>query len=90
MEPIYDGLARRLKIITKNEELTEWLTDFGELSAVLDLSSLPASAPWDVGLTAVIEEAGGRVSYWALKHAPAGPDFHHADGFTYHLAAEVP
>ncbi len=41
--------------------------------------------PWRVGLTAVIEEAGGRKSYWALAHPPGAPDFHHADGFVIEL-----
>ena len=39
-----------------------------------------------VSITAVIEEKGGRKSYWALAHPPGRPDFHHADGFTLELA----
>jgi hypothetical protein len=31
--------------------------------------------------SAVIEEADGTKSYWALAHAPGKPDFHHADTF---------
>jgi hypothetical protein len=38
-----------------------------------------------LGISAVIEEAGGRVSYWALAHPPAKPDFHHRDSFVYEL-----
>jgi hypothetical protein len=34
-----------------------------------------------VGLSAVIEEADGTKSYWALNHAPGKPDFHAADNF---------
>jgi len=34
-----------------------------------------------VGLSAVIEEADGTKSYWALDHAPGKPDFHNADAF---------
>ena len=44
------------------------------------LSDLPRGA-WRLGLSAVIEEEGGRKSYWALAHPPGKPDFHHADGF---------
>jgi len=44
------------------------------------LSDLPRGA-WRLGLSAVIEEAGGRKSYWALAHPQGKPDFHHADGF---------
>lgn len=38
-----------------------------------------------LGLTAVIEEVGGRLSYWALRHPAGQPDFHHADGFVLTL-----
>ena len=34
-----------------------------------------------VALSAVIEDESGHISYWALKHAPDKPDFHHAAGF---------
>lgn len=30
-----------------------------------------------LALTAVVEEAGGRISYWSLAHPPGRPDFHH-------------
>jgi hypothetical protein len=58
-----------------------------ELTAALDLS--PAAAePWTVGLSAVIEEATGRTSYWALAHPPGKADFHHSDGFVLDLPPE--
>ena len=58
-----------------------------ELVATLDLSGLglPADQPWRLGLSAVIEEVGGRKSYWALAHAPGKPDFHHPDSFACDL-----
>jgi hypothetical protein len=34
-----------------------------------------------LALSAVIEEAGGAKSYWALAHPPGRPDFHSAAGF---------
>lgn len=37
--------------------------------------------PVKLGLTAVIEETGGRMSYWALRHPAEHPDFHDAGGF---------
>lgn len=56
------------------------------LTATLDLGfALPRDAPWRLGLTAVIEETGGRMSYWALAHPPGKPDFHHADCFALQL-----
>ncbi len=51
------------------------------------LSSLPADAAWRLGLSAVIEEASGRKSYWALAHPPGKPDFHHSDCFACELPA---
>ncbi|MBX9796125.1 DOMON-like domain-containing protein [Sphingomonas sp.] len=40
-----------------------------------------------IGLTAVIEEADGTKSYWALAHAPGPPDFHNRDCFIATLPA---
>ena len=34
-----------------------------------------------IALSAVIEDDGGKISYWALQHAPDKPDFHHVAGF---------
>jgi hypothetical protein len=43
--------------------------------------------PWQLGLSAVIEEQGGTQSYWALAHPPGGkPDFHAPDCFAARLA----
>ena len=48
------------------------------------VSGLPEGG-WRVGLTAVVEETGGRLSYWALAHPPGRPDFHNADCFALEL-----
>lgn len=53
-----------------------------ELTAALDLPE----ANLLLGLSAVIEEADGTTSYWALRHAPGKPDFHHRDAFALELA----
>ncbi|HZU62320.1 MAG TPA: DOMON-like domain-containing protein [Novosphingobium sp.] len=43
------------------------------------------------GLCAVIEEAGGHLSYWALAHGPGQPDFHASACFALAIgAAEAP
>jgi|SRR5690349_22821266 hypothetical protein len=47
------------------------------------MASIPAGAR--VGLSAVIEDDHGALSYWALRHPCARPDFHHADAFTLAL-----
>src|SRR3546814_10579152 len=36
---------------------------------------------FDLALSAVIEETDGTKSYWALRHPPGKPDFHHPDCF---------
>lgn len=38
-----------------------------------------------MGLSAVIEERDGTKSYWALRHPPGAPDFHHPDCFALDL-----
>ncbi len=53
-----------------------------ELNAALDL---PGGSLL-LGLSAVIEERDGTLSYWALRHAPGKPDFHHREGFALELA----
>jgi hypothetical protein len=61
-----------------------------ELHASLDLAAIAGmrgDAAWRLGLSAVIEEAGGDKSYWALAHPPGRADFHHPDGFACELPA---
>jgi hypothetical protein len=48
-------------------------------------SELGRSATLRLGLSAVLEEADGGKSYWALAHPPGKPDFHYADGFALEL-----
>jgi len=60
-----------------------------DLHVEIDLGrvpDLPGEKPWRLGLSAVIEEADGRLSYWALAHPPGKPDFHHSDCFGCEVA----
>jgi hypothetical protein len=62
------------------------------LRALLDLSRLPdlgRQASWRLGLSALIEDSSGGVSYWALAHPPGKPDFHHADCFALEFSPAV-
>jgi hypothetical protein len=66
------------KIVVRKESETL------ELSAVIRLDHLPAvhsNATLRLGLSAVIEDIDGRLSYWALNHPAGKPDFHHPDSF---------
>jgi hypothetical protein len=40
-----------------------------------------------IGLSAVIEDDQGALTYWALAHPCAKPDFHHPDSFVLELPA---
>ncbi len=57
------------------------------LTTQFELEGVPFDAPWQMGLSAVIEETNGNKSYWALAHPPGKPDFHHSDCFALELAA---
>jgi len=43
--------------------------------------ALPELDAARVVLASVIEAGDGTLSYWALRHPPGKPDFHHPDGF---------
>ncbi|KEF41107.1 MAG: hypothetical protein ER33_13125 [Cyanobium sp. CACIAM 14] len=75
-EPAYRTLAARW--VCGERRLT--------LEAAFPLPpSLPAGAPLQLGITAVIELAAGGLSYWALAHPGTEPDFHRRDGFLLRL-----
>ena len=54
--------------------------------AAIPVGALPP-LPWDYGLTAVIEEAGGVRSFWAIAHPTEKPDFHDPACMPARLAA---
>ena len=50
------------------------------------LVSLPLPPQeWNIGLSAIIEDAQGAISYWAICHPSDKPDFHHPGGFALHF-----
>jgi len=63
-----------------------------EVAVELDLSEVAgggelgaAGLPLEVSLKAVIDQVGQGVSYWALAHTGAEPDFHRRDSFRLRL-----
>jgi hypothetical protein len=81
MKPI-EGVTSTIDVKSTRDRF-----DLRVLLALEDVDELPAGQPWRLGLSAVIEERDGNISYWALAHPKKGkPNFHHADGF----AAELP
>jgi len=55
------------------------------LDVTLPRLALPEPGPLRLGLSAVIEDAEGHISYWALHHPPGKPDFHHEGAFALEL-----
>ena len=59
-----------------------------ELDAVIRLDRLSSDytdARLVLAVSAVIEDCDGALSYWALAHPQAKPDFHHPDAFVLEL-----
>jgi hypothetical protein len=61
-----------------------------QVSLQLDSLYLPEQPAWHVGLSAVIEDKGGHLSYWALFHASDKPDFHRSESFVYEFSPVAP
>jgi hypothetical protein len=72
--------APELQVRSTAHELD--LTATVQLAGLAPLSGAPLLR---VALAAVVEEDAGRLSYWALRHPPGNPDFHHAEGFALEL-----
>jgi hypothetical protein len=49
------------------------------------LSAMPTHASLALALSAVVEDDHGALSWWALKHPPGTPDFHHPDAFALEI-----
>lgn len=62
------------------------------LEAVTHLAELPVpqpGSPLRAGAAAVVEEKDGRLTYWALTHPSALPDFHHRLGFVLQVGSRT-
>jgi hypothetical protein len=66
----------RIAVVASDGKLT--------LEATIAAGVLPRR-PWRIGLSAVVEDGAGVVTYWALRHAPGKPDFHHETAFALAL-----
>ncbi len=87
-----DGM-RAAELVSPPRIETEGTDGALALRVSLDLGGLPelaCAATWRLALSAVIEEDGGRLSYWALAHPPGKPDFHHPAGFVLELREASP
>jgi hypothetical protein len=60
------------------------------LQAAVDLQAPPlVDCGLRLALSAVVEDADGQLSYWALAHHGGKPDFHHPDGFILRIDPPV-
>ena len=63
--------------------------DIGSERLTITVRMCEDCLPWDgtgrIGISAVMEDTQGCVSYWALAHPPGRPDFHHHDCFALTL-----
>ena len=76
-----DGLDPKITV--------RWPANHLELDVIVRLDRLQAGSsqtPLRFGLSTVVEENDGTLSYWALKHPAGKPDFHHSDSFALELA----
>ena len=51
----------------------------------LDACSFAPGEALRIGLSAVIEEQSGSLTYWAVRHPTGRPDFHQPEGFALQL-----
>lgn len=90
---IYSFASQRVRTPLEVDAVMQPSTHIHSSSEQLTLTAhLPWTAlpPRDsvlrVGLSAVIEEANGQLSYWALQHPCEQPDFHHPASRALRLA----
>ena len=81
-----EGMRDAVDVVPLPIEVTQSAARL-ELAVSAALPDLAAAPVWRLGLTAVIEEANGHVSYWALAHPRSQPEFHDAASFVLELAA---
>ena len=76
MTPVVPAAAPRITLQKEKGRLV--------LEARMSLEGF-AGRPLRLGLSAVIEDRAKDISYWALRHPCARPDFHHRAGFILKL-----
>jgi hypothetical protein len=82
MPPQNEELAPNITVRSESDRL-----DLNAMIHLRRLPMMPQNGCLSLGLSAVIEEKNGTLSYWALKHPAGRPDFHHPDGFVLEIEA---
>jgi len=81
----YDFDGPRKGMLNSEAECQVWLEGGENWIAVEAVATTDLDAGAAIGLSAVIEEADGAKSYWALAHSGDTPDFHDPDCFVARL-----
>jgi hypothetical protein len=84
--PLTNALHSPIVVINSNDSRLE----LDARIALTDLSAIHSRSPLRLGLSAVIESQNGSLSFWAIRHPAAKPDFHHVDAFALRLEAPEP
>jgi hypothetical protein len=77
MAPLTGIRPPRIEVRTRPDQLL--------LSADLELPRDVAAGRLRLAVTAVVESAEGVLAYWAQRHAPGRPDFHHPHSFALEI-----
>jgi len=83
-------LTNQFRALTVATMATSERLKLGARLVLADLSPVHSHAPLRLGLSAVIERVDRLLSFWALYHSGAKPDFHHPDAFALRLEAPQP
>jgi hypothetical protein len=75
-----NGMAREEAVQTLRPIFTKQ-GDQWHLSCEIWIPAWANAAGLEIGLTSVIEDTLGEISYWAIAHAGTRPDFHLAQSF---------
>src|SRR5262249_51051478 len=84
-----DATQRRIEVTTRASGAEGLLSVHALLDpgAALGLEATAVSATgWRFNCAAIVEDIDGRLSYWAVHHPRAQPDFHDREGFRIALA----
>lgn len=84
---VFSGYRKRGELsIDRGPEITICRSgDRLQLDALIRPELLPPGRSLRLGIAAVVEDAAGVFSYWALRHPPGKPDFHHMAAFALQL-----
>lgn len=86
----YRAEMRALSLIKPPEIWLEGAASWFAIEVELEVPAFCIGNSLELAFSAVIEETDGTKSYWALRHPPGAPDFHHPDCFALTLEAPPP